>query len=206
MPPGFPTHPHRGIETVTYMLEGSVRHRDSIGNIYGFQLWINLPASLKWSKPEYRSITSAEIPTLEKDGATIRIIAGEVDGKQGPVGKIAAQPVYLDLRLAPATEFSYPLPQGHALIVYVFEGSGFFGAEETPVDAVKMLFFSDGEGIQVKTTDSPVRFVLIAGAPFKEPIAPYGPFVMNTREEIMEAFNDLRDGTFIWNKADARFR
>ena len=236
-PPGFPTHPHRGIETVTYMLEGSVRHRDSIGNIgligpgdlqwmtaggglmheemprrgesgniYGFQLWINLPSHLKWSKPEYRSITSAEIPVVEKDGVTIRVIAGEVDGQRGPIGKIAADPTYLDLELAPASEFSYPVPEGHTVIAYVFEGSGFFGADETPVDAVKMLFFSDGDSVQVKTSDSPVRFVLIAGAPFNEPIMPYGPFVMNTREEIMEAFNDLRNNTFIWNEADPRFQ
>ncbi len=236
-PPGFPTHPHRGIETVTYMLEGAVRHRDSIGNvgligpgdvqwmtaggglmheemprrgesgkIYGFQLWINLPSHLKWSKPEYRSITSAEIPTIEKDGVTIRVIAGEVDGQRGPVGAIAADPTYLDVMLDPASEFAYPVPEGHTVIAYVFEGSGFFGADETPVDAVKMLFFSDGEGFQVKTTDSSVRFVLIAGAPFNEPIMPYGPFVMNTREEIMEAFNDLRDGTFVWNEEDPRFQ
>lgn len=236
-PPGFPTHPHRGIETVTYMLEGSVRHRDSIGNvgligpgdvqwmtagggilheemprvgesgqIYGFQLWVNLPSDQKWSRPEYRSITRAEIPSVEKDGVTIRIVAGEIDGKHGPVGKIAADPTYLDLELVPNSEFSYPVPEGHTVIAYVFEGSGLFGADETHVDATSMVFFSDGEGVQVKTTDSPVRFVLIAGAPFKEPIMPYGPFVMNTRDEIMEAFNDLRNNTFIWNEADPRFQ
>ncbi len=236
-PRGFPTHPHRGIETVTYMLDGSVRHRDSIGNvgligpgdvqwmtaggglmheemprrgesgnIYGFQLWVNLPSHLKWSKPQYRSISSSEIPAVERDGAIIRVVAGEVDGTRGPVGEIAADPIYLDLELDSASEFSYPVPVGHTLIVYVFEGSALLGADETPVDATSMVFFSDGEGFRVKTTDSPVRLMLIAGAPFNEPIMPYGPFVMNTREEIMEAFNDLRDGTFIWNEADPRFQ
>ncbi len=236
-PRGFPTHPHRGIETVTYMLDGSVRHRDSIGNvgligpgdvqwmtaggglmheemprrgesgnIYGFQLWVNLPSHLKWSKPQYRSISSSEIPAVERDGAIIRVVAGEVDGMRGPVGEIAADPIYLDLELDSASEFSYPVPVGHTLIAYVFEGRGLLGADETPVDATSMVFFSDGEGFQVKTTDSSVRLMLIAGAPFNEPIMPYGPFVMNTREEIMEAFNDLRDGTFIWNEADPRFQ
>lgn len=234
---GFPTHPHRGIETVTYMLEGSVSHRDSLGNqgligagdvqwmtagggimheelprrgesgnIYGFQLWVNLPSHLKWSQPRYQEITAQAIPIAERDGIRIRVVAGDVDGVKGPVTEIAANPIYLDLELAPASEFNYPVPEGHTVIAYVFEGSGLLGADETPVSATSMVFFSDGEGFQVKTTDSSVRLMLIAGAPFKEPIAPYGPFVMNTREEIQEALSDLREGTFIWNEADPRFQ
>ncbi|MBT3339102.1 MAG: pirin family protein [Anaerolineae bacterium] len=234
---GFPMHPHRGIETVTYMLEGSVHHRDSLGNadligpgdmqwmtagggilheemprrgesgnIFGFQLWVNLPSTLKWSQPRYRGVSAEDIPTVEKDGAIIRVIAGEVDGIRGPVTEIAADPIYLDLRLAPDTQFSYPVPSGHTVIAYVFEGSGLLGADESPVSATSMVFFSDGDDFQVKTTDSPVRLMLIAGAPFKEPAVPYGPFVMNTQAEIMEAFNDLQRGTFIWNEADPRFK
>lgn len=234
---GFPMHPHRGIETVTYILEGSVNHRDSLGNagligpgdvqwmtsgggimheemprrgpsgnIFGFQLWVNLPSTLKWSKPRYQEVAADTIPTVEQDGTTIRIVAGEISGIRGPVTEIAAEPIYVDIQLAPDTQFSYPVPSGHTVIAYVFEGSGFLGAEETPVEATSMVFFNDGEGFQVKTTDSPIRLMLIAGAPFNEPIAPYGPFVMNTREELEEALSDLRAGTFIWNEADPRFQ
>lgn len=230
-------HPHRGIETVTYILEGSVNHRDSLGNagligpgdvqwmtsgggimheemprrgpsgnIFGFQLWVNLPSTLKWSKPRYQEVAADTIPTVEQDGTTIRIVAGEISGIRGPVTEIAAEPIYVDIQLAPDTQFSYPVPSGHTVIAYVFEGSGFLGAEETPVEATSMVFFNDGEGFQVKTTDSPIRLMLIAGAPFNEPIAPYGPFVMNTREELEEALSDLRAGTFIWNEADPRFQ
>ncbi len=234
---GFPMHPHRGIETVTYMLEGSVHHRDSLGNadligpgdmqwmtagggilheelprrgesgnIFGFQLWVNLPSTLKRSQPRYRGISAANIPTVERDGATIRVIAGEVDGVRGPVTEIAADPIYLDLGLAPDTQFTYPVPMGHTVIAYLFEGSALFGADETLVNATSMVFFKDGDDFQIKTTDSRARLMLIAGAPFKEPIAPYGPFVMNTREEIMEAFNDLQTGKFVWNEAGPRFQ
>ncbi|MBT4311736.1 MAG: pirin family protein [Anaerolineae bacterium] len=234
---GFPMHPHRGIETVTYMLEGSVNHRDSLsnsgligpgdvqwmtagggimheelprrgpsGNIYGFQLWVNLPSSRKWSRPRYQEIRAADIPVLKQDGATVRVVAGEINGMRGPVTEIAAEPIYLDLRLAPDSRFAYPIPSGHSLIAYVFEGNGLLGADETPVHATSMVFFDDGEGFQAKTIDSPLRLMLIAGAPFKEPIAPYGPFVMNTGEEIQEALNDLRTGKFVWNEKDPRFK
>ncbi|MBT7074029.1 MAG: pirin family protein, partial [Anaerolineae bacterium] len=104
------------------------------------------------------------------------------------------------------SQFTYLVPSGHTIIAYVFEGSGLLGADETPVNATSMVFFEDGEGFQVRTTDSPLRLMLIAGAPFKEPIAPYGPFVMNTREEIQEALNDLRIGEFVWNEEDSRFK
>ena len=223
---GFPYHPHRGIETVTYMLEGSTAHRDSLGNngligpgdvqwmssgrgilheemprrgasgnIYGFQLWVNLPSHLKMSEPRYQEVTAATIPTYEKDGVKIRIVTGTVDGITGPVTDIAASPLYMDVELAPASEWHFPIPSGHTLITYVFQGEGVFSNET--VNAVKMLKYTDGDHITVKTENDSVRFMLIAGAPFKEPIVPYGPFVMNTIEEIQETLKELRNGTFI---------
>ena len=223
---GFPYHPHRGIETVTYMLEGSTAHRDSLGNegligpgdvqwmssgrgilheemprrgpsgaIYGFQLWVNLPSHLKMSEPRYQEVTASTIPTYEKDGVKIRIVAGNVDGVSGPVEDIAASPLYMDVELAPASEWQLPIPSGHTALSYVFDGEGVFSGET--VDAVHLLKFSDGDQITVKTENNPVRFMLIAGAPFKEPIVPYGPFVMNTIEEIQQTLRELRNGTFI---------
>jgi len=237
---GFPMHPHRGIETVTYILDGSVNHRDSLGNsgvigpgdvqwmtsgrgilheemprrgpsgnIYGFQLWVNLPAAQKMSQPRYQEVNSDSIPMIEKDGATIRLVAGEIDGIRGPVTEIAASPLYMDVKLAPASRFSYPIPSGHTALAYVFEGAGEFSNDV--VESVSMAVFNDdGDHIEVRTEGSAalsssmgrsgetgVRFMLIAGAPFKEPIVPYGPFVMNTAEEIQQALTDLRNGTFV---------
>jgi quercetin 2,3-dioxygenase len=223
---GFPTHPHRGIETVTYMLEGSVRHRDSLenmgsigagdvqwmtsgrgilheempqrgpdGNIYGFQLWVNLPARMKMSAPRYQEVSDQTIPVVERDGVKIRLVAGTVDGVSGPVTEIAAAPVYMDVQLAPDMDWSLPTPEGHTVVAYVFEGQGVF-SEET-VSSVMMVKYEDGDHISVKTKNSPVRFMLMAGAPFKEPIVPYGPFVMNTEEEIYQALADLKAGTFV---------
>jgi len=223
---GFPMHPHRGIETVTYMLEGSVRHRDSLenagsigsgdvqwmtsgrgilheempqrspdGNIFGFQLWVNLPARMKMSAPRYQEVSDQTIPAVEKDGGKIRLVAGTVDGVSGPVTEIAAAPLYMDVQLAPDMEWTLPTPKGHTVIAYVFEGEGVF-SDET-VSSVMMIKYEDGDHIRVKTENSPVRFMLMAGAPFKEPIVPYGPFVMNTEEEIYQALADLRAGTFV---------
>lgn len=230
---GFPTHPHRGIETVTYMLDGQVRHRDSLGNageigpgavqwmtsgrgilheempqrgpngvIYGFQLWVNLPARLKMSPPRYQEISGGTIPSLEKDGVTVRVVAGEYEGVGGPATEIAAQPVYMDVRVEAGREFEIEVPRGHTALAYVFEGLGFIhdgdSGDGTPVPAVHMVKFTDGERIKVSAAeDQHVRFMLIAGAPFKEPIAPYGPFVMNTQEEIRQALVDLRSGNFV---------
>jgi redox-sensitive bicupin YhaK (pirin superfamily) len=232
---GFPMHPHRGIETVTYILEGSVNHRDSLGNsgmigpgdvqwmtsgrgilheemprrgangeIYGFQLWVNLPAALKMSQPRYQEVSAKEIPSVEKDGITIRVVAGEVFGVKGPVTEIAASPVYIDVTLAPGAEFVQEVPSGHTAVAYVFEGSGMFADGETGsgkstvVSAAKMVQFEDGDHIRAQAKpDSAFRFMLMAGAPFKEPIVPYGPFVMNTVEEIQQALSDLRSGTFV---------
>lgn len=223
---GFPMHPHRGIETVTYMLEGSTHHRDSLGNagligpgdvqwmtsgrgilheemprrgesgnIYGFQLWVNLPAKLKMTEPRYQEVSAETIPTYEKGGIKIRIVAGTVGGVTGPVAEIAASPLYLDVQLAPNTDFIQPIPSGHTALAYVFEGEGVF-ADQT-IEAVRMIKLDDGDSIRVKTENNPVRFMLIAGKPFKEPIAPYGPFVMNTMEEIQQTLIELRNGTFI---------
>jgi redox-sensitive bicupin YhaK (pirin superfamily) len=223
---GFPTHPHRGIETVTYMLEGSVRHRDSLenmgtigagdvqwmtsgrgilheempqrgpdGNIYGFQLWVNLPSHMKMSEPRYQEVSDQTIPVVEKDRVKIRLVAGTVDGVSGPVTEIAAAPLYMDVQLAPDMEWSLPVPEGHTAVAYVFEGEAAFSGET--VASVMMIKYEDGDHIQVKTENSPVRFMLMAGAPFKEPIVPYGPFVMNTEEEIHQALADLRAGTFV---------
>jgi redox-sensitive bicupin YhaK (pirin superfamily) len=234
---GFPYHPHRGIETVTYMLEGSTSHRDSLGNsgligpgdvqwmssgrgilheemprrgpsgnIYGFQLWVNLPSHLKMSEPRYQEVTADTIPTYEKDGISIRVVAGEVEGVTGPVTDIAASPLYMDVELAPGLEWQFPVPAGHTLITYVFEGEGVFSGDPSTrpigqsgqtVEAMKMVRFGDGDQITVRTENNRVRFMLIAGAPFTEPIVPYGPFVMNTLEEIQQTLQELRNGTFI---------
>lgn len=230
---GFPTHPHRGIETVTYMLEGNVRHRDSLGNmgiigpgdvqwmtsgrgilheemprrgpsgtIMGFQLWVNLPAAQKMSQPRYQEVNQNDIPSVEQDGVKVRLVAGAYQGVKGPVTEIAARPLYMDVTLAPEKEFSLPVPAGHTLVAYIFEGEGLFGLGENGqgefIQAVHMVFFEDGEHVNVQTGPaSPVRFMLMAGAPFKEPIFPYGPFVMNTQEEIQQALQDLRNGTFV---------
>jgi len=224
---GFPNHPHRGIETVTYMLEGNVRHRDSLGNagvigpgsvqwmtsgrgimheempqrskngvVCGFQLWVNLPAAKKMSQPHYQEIRADAIPSIERDGADIRLIAGEMEGLRGPVTEIAAQPVYLDVSLQTGASFTIDLPYEHTAAAYLFEGS--IAVQSERIDALTMVIFSKGDQIQIHADpDKTGRFILMAGAPFGEPIVPYGPFVMNTRAEIMQALDDLRNGTFV---------
>jgi redox-sensitive bicupin YhaK (pirin superfamily) len=208
------------------MLEGATHHRDSLGNqgtigpgdvqwmssgrgilheemprrgpsgnIYGFQLWVNLPSHLKMSEPRYQEVTAATIPTYEQDGVKIRVVAGTVENVTGPVTDIAASPLYMDVELSPGMEWRLPVPGGHTLIAYVFEGEGVF-AEQT-INAVKMLKFGDGDHITVRTENNGIHFMLMAGAPFKEPIVPYGPFVMNTLEEIQQTLQELRNGTFI---------
>ncbi len=230
---GFPMHPHRGIETVTYMLEGSVHHRDSLGNagligegdvqwmtsgrgilheemprrgpsgaIYGFQLWVNLPAARKMSPPRYQEVRAADIPLVRREGASIRLVAGSVDDVRGPVAEIAAAPIYMDVTLEAGASFTQPVPEGHTAVAYVFEGAACFGWTEAdpgqPVEAVRMVIFSDGDRLTVQAgPQSGVRFMLMTGAPFKEPIVPYGPFVMNTAAEIQQALDDLRRGTFV---------
>ena len=139
---------------------------------------------------------------VKRDGAAIRIVAGEIDGVPGPVTEIAASPVYLDVQLEPASSFTHPIPERHTTVVYVFEGGASFGLDGQGqgefIDAVRLVVFGDGDTLQVQTReDSSVRFMLMAGAPFNEPIVPYGPFVMNTQAEIQQAFVDLRNGTFV---------
>ena len=231
---GFPTHPHRGIETVTYMLEGNTRHRDSLGNmgvigpggvqwmtsgrgimheempkrgpngrVNGFQLWVNLPAAEKMGQPRYQEVIDSEIPFVQNNGTAVRVVAGEYEGVQGPVGEIAAKPLYMDVTLQPGSSFNQPVPVGHTTVAYVFEGAGTFGLDKnnangSAIEADAMVIFSDGDEIRVTAAaDSHLRFMFMAGAPFGEPIFPYGPFVMNTPEEIQQALYDLRNGTFV---------
>jgi len=144
--------------------------------------------------PRYQEVTAASIPSTMKDGATVRVVAGEFNGTVGPVTEIAASPLYLDVRLAPVSRFICPIPSGHTALAYVFEGAGNFSGEA--VESVRMVVFSDGDQIEVES-DTGVRFMLIAGMPFGEPIVPYGPFVMNTVEEIQQTLAELRNGTFI---------
>ena len=234
---GFPTHPHRGIETVTYMLEGNVRHRDSLGNtgvigpgavqwmtsgrgilheelpkrgpngiVNGFQLWVNLPAALKMSPPRYQEIEAEEIPVIHQDGLILRLIAGSYDGHTGSATEIAAQPVYMDVQLAPSSEVDLSIAAGATAFAYVFEGEGLFGADQNEesefIQSVRMAVFSDGDRLRVQSgPGSHVRFVLMAGIPFNEPVVPYGPFVMNTEAEIRQVFEDIKNGTFAQNSA-----
>jgi redox-sensitive bicupin YhaK (pirin superfamily) len=231
---GFPMHPHRGIETVTYMIEGVVNHKDSIGNsgsigagdvqwmtsgsgimheempqpqkgeMKGFQLWVNLPAKLKMMKPRYQNITSEQISEIHReDGVNIRVIAGEVNAVRGPVTDIVAHPTYLDVTLPPDRSFSHPVKRGHAVFAYVFEGEGIFGAngeeKEKTISQPRLVVFGDGDYIKASAAINPVRFLLVSGKPLNESIARYGPFVMNTQEEIEQALEDLRNGTFVKN-------
>lgn len=227
---GFPKHPHRGIETVTYMLEGNTRHRDSLGNlgvigpgdvqwmtsgsgilheempkrgpsgrVNGFQLWVNLPAAEKMGTPRYQGVTQDEIPSVRGEGSEVRVVAGSLNGIEGPVGEIAARPVYMDILLEPEARFGLSVPAGHTALAYLFKGAARFGdGDGVPIEAVRMLVFEDGDEIVAEAgPEVGARFVLIAGAPFDEPIVPYGPFVMNTEDEIRQAVHELRTGTFV---------
>ena len=227
---GFPMHPHRGIETVTYVLKGEVLHRDSMGNegtitvgdvqwmtsgrgilheempqvrpegIDGFQLWVNLPAKHKMTKPRYQEVPSKRIPSFTtNEGSLVRIVAGQVGSVSGPVTEIAAEPLYIDVTVPAGSVFQQPLPRGHNSFAYVFEGTGMFGEsqETVKVDQPALAILSDGDYIKVTTDKIPVRFLLVAGKPLNEPVARYGPFVMNTKAEIEQALEDLRRGTFV---------
>ena len=231
---GFPMHPHRGIETVTYMIKGVVDHKDSMGNsgsisggdvqwmtsgggimheemprpsqheMVGFQLWVNLPASLKMTAPRYQNIASAQIPEITReDGVNIRVIAGEVDGIRGPVTDIFAEPTYLDITIPANGSFSCPYEHGHTVFAYVFGGKGVFGAggrqKGEVVTHPRLVVLSETGLFEARATELHVRFLLISGKPLKEPIARYGPFVMNTQDEIQQALKDLKNGTFVQN-------
>jgi redox-sensitive bicupin YhaK (pirin superfamily) len=229
---GFPLHPHRGIETVTYVLRGEVHHKDTLGNsgrigagdvqwmtagrgimheempqvrpegIAGFQLWVNLPAKLKMSKPRYQDIRSNAIPEIKRtDGTQIRVITGTVDEVSGPVSEIAADPTYLDMLVPAHASFTHPVERGHTAFAYVFEGEVRFGGrdgvEGTTISSPTLAVLGDGDTVQVTTGESPVRFLLVSGKPLHEPIARYGPFVMNTQAEIEQTLIEIRQGTFV---------
>jgi redox-sensitive bicupin YhaK (pirin superfamily) len=166
--------------------------------VAGFQLWVNLPAKLKMTAPRYQNISAHEIPVLRQaESITIRVIAGTVDGVAGPICGIAANPVYLDVELSPRVTFAHPVPGGHTAFAYVFEGAGKFGAEEQAlVQEPRLVVWSDGDTLEVRTEEAPVRFLLVSGEPLREPVARYGPFVMNTREEIEQTLQELEQGTF----------
>lgn len=226
---GFPLHPHRGIETVTYVLTGEVDHRDTLGNsgsigagdvqwmtagggimheempqvrpegLDGFQLWVNLPAKLKMTQPKYQGIRSFEIPRVNTEGgATVGVITGNVNGTPGPVSGIAADPTYLDVAVPARASFRHEIGNGHSAFAYVFEGEAAFDSDHRNISHTRLIVFGDGDYVEVETGDSAVRFLLVSGKPLNEPIARYGPFVMNTREEIEQALKDLRHGTFVY--------
>jgi redox-sensitive bicupin YhaK (pirin superfamily) len=229
---GFPVHPHRGIETVTYMRAGAVKHRDSSGNsgiiragdvqwmtagsgimheempqleggrLDGFQLWVNLPARSKMNNPRYQEISSQNIPTVEQsNGVRIRVIAGKVGETTGAVTEIAADPTYLDIVIPPNTAWAHPIPTAQTAFAYVYEGRGTFGIgpdkNDVVVSSPNLVVFGNGEEVHIQASDPGVGFLLISGKPLDEPIARYGPFVMNTEKEIEEALLDLRRGTFV---------
>lgn len=244
---GFPWHPHRGIETITYVLAGSVEHGDSIGNkgvispgdiqwmtagrgiihqempkgdvagrMHGFQLWANLPSSLKMTTPRYQEIKAVEIPEVtEDDGTHIRLVCGDFWGKKGPVDGIAANPIYVDVSVPSGKRKSLKIDTRNNAFAYVFEGSGKFCNASEPlavptesvgwldtkppveVDNRSLILFDSGDEITVQAGEKGIRFLLISGKPLREPVAWYGPIVMNTQEELIRAFKELQDGTFL---------
>jgi redox-sensitive bicupin YhaK (pirin superfamily) len=224
---GFPNHPHRGFQTVTYMLAGRMRHRDSAGNegllssggvqwmnagrglvhselpeqeeglMHGFQLWINLPSTRKMSEPGYRDIPSSSIPTFTTEsGVGVKVIAGETNGVKGAVHEPDTEPLYLDLHFAPGQSYSFPIPESHNAFLYVYEGSFLVGERETRVNAQQMAILSneeDATGLSLHAKEH-ASALLLAGKPLRENIVQWGPFVMNTREEVEQALADYRDG------------
>jgi len=226
---GFPWHPHRGIETVTYMIDGRVDHEDSIGNkgtigrgdvqwmtsgsgiihqempkvdrhrMGGFQLWVNLPRASKMMDPRYREVKSGEIPEVEPiRGVRMRVIAGDVQGTRGPVRDIVVDPEYVDVRVEPRTEFVHRVKPGHTSFAYLLEGRATFDGEASDViEDGHLVVFRDGDAIRVTTRDASARFLLVSGKPLHEPIAWWGPIVMNNRREIEQAVEEFQNGTFI---------
>lgn len=227
---GFPWHPHRGIETITYVLSGDVEHGDSMGNkgvissgdtqwmtagsgiihqemprgdnegkMEGFQLWANLPKSHKMMPPRYRDIKSSQVPSMSlANGVTIKIICGKVGETEGPVRDIIVDPEYLDVAIPPASEYRHPTKIGHTVFTYVIEGQAYFDrAKNRPVANGSACLFDDGDHILVTTGTEPARFLLISGKSIGEPIAWYGPIVMNTDKELQLAFEEYQNGTFI---------
>jgi redox-sensitive bicupin YhaK (pirin superfamily) len=244
---GFPWHPHRGIETITYVLSGTVEHGDSIGNqgvigagdiqwmtagkgiihqempkgdekgrMHGFQLWANLPRSLKMTDPRYQEIKSADIPeAVEDDGTLVRVVCGDFWGKRGPVEGIAADPTYIDVSVPPLKRRRLPVETDRHAFAYVFAGSGRFSGASAPIgvpteavdgtvtvspaeaDNRSLILFDRGDEVTVEAGEEGIRFLLVSGRPLKEPVAWYGPVVMNTHEELQQAFRELQEGTFL---------
>jgi hypothetical protein len=244
---GFPWHPHRGIETITYVLAGNVEHGDSLGNrgnlgagdvqwmtagsgimhqempqgdtqgrMHGFQLWANLPARLKMTAPRYQDIAAADIPeVIDDDGTRVRVIVGDFWGKQGPVEGVAADPQYIDVSVPPGARKRLKVDTTRHAFAYVFAGAGTFRDASDPrgvlteatdgSDTVRrdeagnrsLVLFDNGDEVVVQAGDEGIRFLLVSGKPLEEPVAWYGPIVMNTQEQLRQAISDLRDGTFI---------
>ena len=245
---GFPWHPHRGIETITYVLSGTVEHGDSLGNrgllgagdiqwmtagrgimhqemprgdaqgrMHGFQLWANLPSSLKMTAPRYQDVKAVEIPeVVDDDGTHVRVICGDFWGKKGPVDGVAADPRYLDVFVPAGKRKSLKVEVERHAFAYVFEGDGSFRAASTPQGVLtekqidgsevvmrerignrSLVLFDSGDEITVQAGAQGIRFLLVSGKPIKEPVAWYGPIVMNTQAELQQAVNELRNGTFI---------
>ncbi len=244
---GFPWHPHRGIETITYVLSGTVAHADSLGNqgslgagdvqwmtagrgilhqemphgdpqgrMHGFQLWANLPSSLKMTAPRYQDIQAAEIPQItDDDGTTVRVVCGEFWGRRGPVEGVAADPHYVDVMVPPGRRKTLAVETERHAFAYVFEGSGSFRSASEPfgvlteksVDGNEILLreqagnrslvlFDSGDEVTVQAGDEGIRFLLVSGKPIGEPVAWYGPIVMNTKDQLQQAMAELRNGTF----------
>jgi len=244
---GFPWHPHRGIETITYVLTGSVAHGDSLGNsgtlgagdiqwmtagsgiihqemphgdpqgrMHGFQLWANLPASLKMTAPRYQDVSARDIPSItDDDGTHVRVVCGEFWGKRGPVDGIAADPSYLDVSIPPGRRKTLPVEVSRHAFAYVFAGSGSFrdasgplpvktddtgdvdNAVYKPAGDRSLIVFDRGDEVTVQAGERGIRFLLVSGKPLEEPVAWYGPIVMNTQAELKQAMDDVRNGTFI---------
>ena len=245
---GFPWHPHRGIETITYVLAGTVEHGDSLGNkgkmgagdvqwmtagsgilhqempqgdaqgrMHGFQLWANLPSSLKMTAPRYQDIPAIEIPeVVDDDGTRVRVICGDFWGKRGPVDGVASEPRYLDVFVPPNQRKTLPVELGRHAFAYVFEGSGTFAGASEPFgvlteketaagDALvrertgnrSLVVFDSGDEVTVQAGEEGIRFLLVSGKPIEQPVAWYGPIVMNTQAELQQAVSELRNGTFI---------
>jgi len=245
---GFPWHPHRGIETITYVLAGTVDHGDSLGNtgtlgdgdiqwmtagsgiihqempqgdaqgrMHGFQLWANLPRALKMTAPRYQDVSARDIPSVtDDDGTQVRVVCGEFWGKRGPVDGIAAEPQYLDVSVPPNTRKTLPVQVSRHAFAYVFAGSGTFRAASAPRPVLtdstgdiddnavyndardrSLIVFDRGDEVTVQAGEQGIRFLLVSGKPLEEPVAWYGPIVMNTEAELRQAFQEFREGTFI---------
>ncbi len=244
---GFPWHPHRGIETITYVLAGTVAHGDSLGNagvigpgdvqwmtagkgiihqempegddegrMYGFQLWANLPARLKMTEPRYQGVDGPDIPVVvDDDGTEVRVVCGSYRGTPGPVDGIAADPIYLDVSVPPHVHKTLPVGAARHAFAYVFSGAGSFCDAEGPLAVPtepagwadttppkqagnrSLVLFGPGDEIAVQAGDDGIRFLLVSGVPLREPVAWYGPIVMNTQGELRRAFDQLREGTFL---------